>query len=321
MAQVSSADKEFWAKAKFIIVTENNFPTAAGLASSASGFATLVAALAQLMGVKEAFPGELTTVARQGSGSACRSLYGGFVRWDAGGKVPDWSDSKAVQVFPESHWPDMTAAILVVNAGKKAVGSTAGMQETTRTSKLFRSRPEVAQEHLELLERAIKEKNFALFGEITMRDSNQFHAVCLDTYPPIFYMDDTSRRIVRMVHAFNEAKGAVVAAYTFDAGPNAVIYSTKATEPELLRWILYFFPPAHGQALEDYCAKPALLATAGVHSQKDIDSLQQPAGHAADREVGKISKLILTKPGPGPLLQPQEASLYDPATKGPKKQN
>ena len=64
-----------------------------------------------------------------------------------------------------------------------------------------------------------------------MQDSNQFHAVCLDTYPPIFYMNDTSKAIIRLVHALNAFNGSICAAYTFDAGPNAVIYTLEKFAP------------------------------------------------------------------------------------------
>lgn len=66
---------------------------------------------------------------------------------------------------------------------------------------------------------------------ICMQDSNQFHAVCLDTYPPIFYMNDTSKAIIRLVHALNDFNGSICAAYTFDAGPNAVIYTLEKFAP------------------------------------------------------------------------------------------
>lgn len=89
------------------IVSANNFPTAAGLASSASGYACLVAALGYLYKIE----GDISVVARQGSGSACRSVYGGFVKWEMGTKT-DGSDSRAVQVAPESHWPSLQALIL-----------------------------------------------------------------------------------------------------------------------------------------------------------------------------------------------------------------
>ena len=93
--------KEDWAQYHVHISSVNTFPTGAGLASSAAGFACLVAALAKLYNVKEEFPGQLSSIARQGSGSASRSLYGGFVRWQKGEKA-DATDSIAVQVADEN---------------------------------------------------------------------------------------------------------------------------------------------------------------------------------------------------------------------------
>ncbi|RFU36177.1 hypothetical protein B7463_g174, partial [Scytalidium lignicola] len=87
------------------IVSENNFPTAAGLASSAAGFAALVRAIADLYELPSS-PTDLSRIARQGSGSACRSLFGGYVAWQMGSKA-DGSDSVAVEVAPQSHWPEM----------------------------------------------------------------------------------------------------------------------------------------------------------------------------------------------------------------------
>jgi len=100
---------EEWSKYKVHIYSENNFPTAAGLASSASGYCCLVYSLAKLFGVE----GEISTIARMGSGSACRSMYGGWVKWEMG-KLSDGSDSKAIQVKPETYWPEMRILVLVV---------------------------------------------------------------------------------------------------------------------------------------------------------------------------------------------------------------
>ena len=98
------------------------------------------------------------------------------------------------------------------------------------------------------MEAAILARDFEVFGRITMQDSNQFHAVCADTYPPVFYMNDTSRAIVGLVHKINDAAGRVKAAYTFDAGPNAVVFvdGDDATE-EVLRVVVDHFPPAEGE--------------------------------------------------------------------------
>jgi diphosphomevalonate decarboxylase len=215
------------------IVSENNFPTAAGLASSAAGFAALVRAIADLYLLPHS-PADLSRTARQGSGSACRSMFGGYVAWNMGTEE-DGSDSLAEQIAPASHWPQMKAAILVVSAAKKGVSSTAGMQSTVATSELFVQRANhVVPARMEKMKQAIREKNFATFAELTMKDSNQFHAVCLDTSPPIFYLNDISRGIIRLVDELNRVAGKIVAAYTFDAGPNAVIYYLEENE----NWII-----------------------------------------------------------------------------------
>ena len=211
------------------IVSENNFPTAAGLASSAAGFAALVRAIADLYQLPLT-PTQLSRVARQGSGSACRSLMGGYVAWSRG-SATDGSDSVAYEVAPASHWPDMRAIILVASAAKKDVSSTAGMQQTVASSTLFQHRvDEVVPKRLKAMEKAIHERDFTAFAALTTKDSNNFHATCLDTDPPIFYMNDTSRAAVRVCEAINNSysqscgREEPICAYTFDAGPNAVIY-------------------------------------------------------------------------------------------------
>jgi diphosphomevalonate decarboxylase len=234
--------KDKWNLYKLRIESENNFPTAAGLASSASGFACLTAALSALYGVKEKFPGELSIFARQGSGSACRSMYGGFAKWIMGSK-DDGSDSIAAPVAPENHWDDIRVLICVVNSGPKDVGSTPGMKRSVDTSLLLKYRAEsVVEERMKRMEKYIAEKDFANFAELTMQDSNQFHAVCLDTYPPVFYMNDTSKSIIELVHEINESSGVVKAGYTFDAGPNAVIFTLKNYAEEVLSAILSHSP-------------------------------------------------------------------------------
>ena len=107
------------------VVSKNNFPTAAGLASSAAGYAALAFALSKVFGVEESYENELSTLARIGSGSACRSLHGGFTAWDMG-EAADGRDSKARLVAEASHWPDLKVLILVASDTKKAVSSTAG---------------------------------------------------------------------------------------------------------------------------------------------------------------------------------------------------
>ena len=119
----------------------------------------------------------------------------------------------------------MRALILVVSAEKKGVSSTTGMQATVATSSLSRMRSEeLVPRRMEAMEGAIAARDFETFAQIAMKESNSFHATCLDTSPPIFYLNDVSRAAIRVVEGMNERAGKAVAAYTFDAGPNAVVY-------------------------------------------------------------------------------------------------
>jgi len=97
----------------------------------------LVYSIAQLLQFKETFPGELTTIARQGSGSSCRSLLGGFVMWESG-SAEDGSDSIAKQVAPVDSWNSLRVVILIVNEQQKKTSSTAGMQTSVQTSELLK---------------------------------------------------------------------------------------------------------------------------------------------------------------------------------------
>lgn len=113
----------------------------------------------------------------------------------------------------------------MVSDKEKDTSSTTGMQTSIDTSPLLQFRADhVVDSRLRDIEAAYLSHDFETFGRITMQDSNQFHATCLDTYPPIFYMNDISRMIIRIVHVINDFYGCVKLAYTFDAGPNAVVY-------------------------------------------------------------------------------------------------
>ncbi|EED96672.1 mevalonate disphosphate decarboxylase-like protein, partial [Thalassiosira pseudonana CCMP1335] len=245
--------KSQWQSMHVHVASYNTFPTAAGLASSAAGYAALVASLVELYNAKESYPGEFTAIARQGSGSACRSLYGGFVAWRAGGMKEDWSDSIAEQVADEMHWKEMRAVILVVSDAKKETSSTVGMETSVATSELLAHRAkEIVPKRMKIIEDAIQAKDFEAFGKVTMMDSNQFHATCLDTYPPIFYMNDVSRSVIQMVTRYNEWAGEIRAAYTFDAGPNAVLYTLDKYVVELLALVLKHYPAQSPELLGEY---------------------------------------------------------------------
>jgi diphosphomevalonate decarboxylase len=306
-----ASDPAKWNDLKVHVSSYNTFPTAAGLASSAAGYAALVAALAELMDAKEAYTGQLTTIARQGSGSACRSLYGGFVAWRKGGVAADWSDSLAEQIADENHWPELRALILVVSDEKKDTSSTAGMSTSVKTSTLLQHRiATVVPERMAAIEAAFLAKEFGVFGELTMKDSNQFHAVCMDTYPPIFYMNDVSRMVVRIVHAYNAWAGEIRAAYTFDAGPNAVLYTLDKFVVEVGALMLHYFP---GDTASGYVSNPDYSAEiAAFRLNPELLASTDKTGRMP--EAGDVKMFYYTRCGPGPQVLSMEDSNLDPAT-------
>ncbi|KAL2041187.1 hypothetical protein N7G274_006131 [Stereocaulon virgatum] len=266
------------------IASSNNFPTAAGLASSAAGFAALIRAIADLYELPQD-PRTLSVIARQGSGSACRSLFGGYVAWDAGVRE-DGLDSCARVVASRSPWPEMRALILVASAAQKDVSSTAGMQTTVKTSGLFRQRLEDVPRRMKEMERAILMRDFETFAEITRRESNSFHATCLDTDPPIFYLNETSKMAIRAVEAMNKEAGMAVATYTFDAGPNCVIYYLE------MEW--------------NFIAAKLHVALKGKEgwpkgSMSDLSGLRMGNERVEEGLNSGVSRVIMTSVGEGPI--------------------
>lgn len=225
------------------------------------------------------------------------------------GTAADGSDSYAVEVAPQSHWPEIHALICVVSDDKKGTSSTAGMQRTVETSPLLQHRiKHVVPERMKAIKEAILAKDFDTFAKITMQDSNQFHAVALDTDPPIFYMNDVSRAIIALIVEYNrlsvENGGKVKAAYTYDAGPNAVIYTPKENLKEIIPLILKYFPQA-----EKYNDHLGLFGTASVDGAV-------PAGFneavAKQFPVGAVKGLITTRVGDGPRVLGAEEALIGP---------
>jgi diphosphomevalonate decarboxylase len=306
------------------VVSRNTFPTAAGLASSAAGYACLVSTLADVFEVKESYKGELSTIARMGSGSACRSLYGGFVRWSMGSKL-DGSDSLAIQIAPENHWPELKLLIAVVSEKKKDTGSTDGMVRSVQTSELLKHRAmTVVPARLEALETAYLKKDFDTFAKLTMQDSNQFHACCLDTYPPVFYMNEVSRRIITLVHKLNSTSGHIVAGYTFDAGPNAVIFCLEKNAAIILALLLSHFPldesntstTASSSSSSSSSSSTFSVSEAFIHLRTEAETNGtveiNKLGLTCNRDeqqTGLVRHIYYTSVGDGPRVLTLEESL------------
>lgn len=213
---------------KVLLVSENNFPTSGGVASSASGFAALSEAVCAAFGINEMK--EKSILARFGSGSASRSVFGGFVKWNAGVRA-DGEDSYATQVATESHWPEIVDVLAIISRKAKKVSSKEGMENTARQSALLAARVKTVKERMPKVEKAIMERDFATLAEETMRDSNNMHATMLDSWPPVIYLNESSKQAIEAVHEYNS--GDIKAAYTFDAGPNAHIITLKKYQKEV----------------------------------------------------------------------------------------
>ncbi|KAF7265348.1 hypothetical protein GWI33_021237 [Rhynchophorus ferrugineus] len=284
------------------ICSENNFPTAAGLASSAAGYACLVYALGALFKLKD----ELSSIARVGSGSACRSMYGGWVLWQKGTSSMS-NDSVARPIASHEHWPEMRVLILVVNDNRKKHPSTIAMQNSVTSSSLIHYRAkDVVPHRIKEMHLAILTKDFRKFAEITMKDSNQFHAICLDTYPPCFYLNTVSQAIIDLVHAYNDYKGEHVVAYTFDAGPNACLYMLEPVLEEFTSIINYVFPQPADIHDNDYFRGLTL-------PRKPVDEMIVYDMDLQPYNAGKLKYIIYTKLGEGPKLlsDPKEHLLSE----------
>lgn len=196
----------------------NNFPTAAGLASSASGLSAVTTAAAEALELSIS-KSKLSEIARKGSGSACRSLFGGFVEWRQGEKA-DGSDSVAEALAPVSHWP-FKVFIAVANEKQKSEASTGGMERTRETSPYFESWIESAQKSVSEIRAAIQARDFALLAKLSESNCVRMHASAMAAMPPILYWQAETLEVIRRLWALR-ADG-VKAFFTIDAGPNVVI--------------------------------------------------------------------------------------------------
>jgi len=194
------------------VESQTDFPAATGLASSAAAFAALTLAAASAAGL-DLPPRELSRLARRGSGSACRSIFGGYVEWRA-------SDSDAQSIAeplaPPDHW-HLVDVVAIVSADPKAIGSTEG-HRLAATSPLQASRVADAPRRLSLCREAILRRDFEGLAAVCELDSNWMHAVMLTSRPALIYWLPAT---LAVMHAVAELRrSGVPVFYTIDAGPN-----------------------------------------------------------------------------------------------------
>jgi len=225
------------------VVTENSVPTAAGLASSASGFAALALAASRAAGLSLP-PDELSALARQGSGSAARSIFGGFVEMRPGVKE-DGSDAHAIPLLSEDAWP-LRMVVAVTSEGPKAIGSTEAMQRTAATSPYYRGWIDSVDGDLRDARAAIAERDLPRLGAVAERSALRMHACALAADPAILYW---SAATMAAMHTVRDLRARGIAAFfTIDAGPHvkvlceaaqaSVVASALAATPGVLRIIV-----------------------------------------------------------------------------------
>ena len=194
------------------VMTENNFPSGAGIASSASAFAALALAGSKAAGLS-LDEKELSRLARRGSGSAARSVPSGFVEWQAGESD---EDSVAFSIAGIDHWK-LVDCVAIVSASHKKTGSTEG-HSIAPTSPLQAARVADAPRRLEICRNAILNCDFVSFASIVELDSDMMHAVMMTSTPALHYWKPASLEVMMKVRAWR-AEGIPVC-YTVDAGPN-----------------------------------------------------------------------------------------------------
>lgn len=199
------------------ISTSNSIPTAAGLASSASGFAALTLALNEFFNLQLS-ANALSVLARQGSGSACRSLWHGFVEWQKGERE-DGSDSYATPIA--SDWQALRIALIEIETQAKKTSSRDGMNHTAATSPLFSTWVAQAEKDVRSIKNSIAAEDFMALGQTAEANAMMMHATILAARPPLSYWLPESINILQRIWRYRDEGLAIFA--TMDAGPNVKI--------------------------------------------------------------------------------------------------
>jgi len=207
----------------FRIATQNTFPASAGIASSASGFAALTLAGLRAMGKS---PGPQTSsilARRSGSGSAARSVMGGYVEW------PKGDDATAVQCLPHDHW-ELRDVVVIVDTEPKTVSSREGHRRAP-TSPFFEPRLDHLGARLDTVRSALWNRDIEALGEAVEREGIELHLIAMSSRPPIYYWKPET---LAVLEAVRELRSSGVTAYaTMDAGANVHVICPASAEPQV----------------------------------------------------------------------------------------
>ncbi|CAK9296799.1 unnamed protein product [Gordionus sp. m RMFG-2023] len=345
---------------KIRICSKNNFPTSAGLASSASGFSAMVTCLARLFFESDKYSDndsnvdskysngldnfftqhkikEFSAISRLGSGSSCRSLFGGFVKWVNYNYNNNFvSQAEPVDTTKENFLiHNMKVLILVTNASQKHIDSTKGMKLSVKTSQLLNYRSQyIVPDRMKDVEKLVLahdeykncEHSFSKLCEVIMKESNQLQAVCRDTYPPIIYSNEVSDLIINFVIAYNKAftnffqeenagHNKIKVAYSFDAGSNAFIFIDEShLQTFCILLEKHFMLSQSASETLTYLSRSFDLMGYNNLSKKEWNNyLEVNFSFLFNHEklAIPIQSIILTKPGSGPIYinDPEECLL------------
>ena len=205
------------------IATCNTFPTAAGIASSASGFTALTLAVTSCMGF-DLTPRTLSALSRSsGSGSAARSAYGGYVEW------PGAEANSAVQILDERAW-ELCDLVAVVEAGAKKVSSRDGHRRA-ESSPYFAPRLAMLDERLERVRAALHGRDFEALGEAVEEEGIDLHLIAMSSRPPVYYWAPGTIEVLAAVRGLRS--DGVLAYATMDAGANVHVICQPADEQQV----------------------------------------------------------------------------------------
>ena len=210
---------------KASVLSHNNFPAGTGLASSASAFAALTVAACAAAGLRLATD-ELSRLARHGSGSACRSVPGGFVLWDACDKD---ACSFGRTMAPADHW-DLRDVVAIIESAHKATGSTEG-HALADTSPFQATRVATTPARLERCKDALLSRDFPALADVIEKDALMMHAVMMTSTPSLLYWRPATLAMMQAVRAWR--KDGLPVAFTIDAGPNVHCICPAGAAPEV----------------------------------------------------------------------------------------
>lgn len=213
--------KRYGLKDYALIQSTNHVPKAAGLASSASAFAALAKAATLDLDLDDV---EISRLARLGSGSASRSIYPGFVKWQKGS-----SDDDSHAVFIDDSWDDIIMIACMINQETKPFSSTEAMDRTSKESVYFDAWVKQSFKDINLMEKYVKEKDIRKVGLLAQENALRMHASLLAVN--MWYFEPETIRILNLVR---ELQKEIPVYFTMDAGPNVKLITTKAYEKTVL---------------------------------------------------------------------------------------